>query len=174
MVGDGTISDRRDGGSLRDSEFQMPVPHGKELPPAWFQLNEPLSPGLVVFALQGPCSVEGLTGLEGADVSGPPDKECLRWAESGISFSHEVRRTGFVAGAVIVWVREMWSPSSSEEASASESGVERRTPGWLLSSRAVAVVLDTGKVLDCMMGFCLLDGAAITFLHMIRALAYVL
>jgi hypothetical protein len=102
IVGEGTISDRRDGGSLRESEFQMPVPQGKELPPAWFQLNEPLSPGLVVFELHGACSLEGLAGFEGAKVSGPPGNECFRCAERGISFSHEVRRTGLVAGAVMV------------------------------------------------------------------------
>lgn len=107
----------------------------------------------MVFEAHGACSLEGLAGFEGAEV-----RECLRCADSGISFSHEVRRTGLVAGAVIVWVRGMWSPSSSDEASASESGVERRTPGWLLSSRAEAVAPDTDGVPDCMMGFCLLVG----------------
>lgn len=102
IVGEGTISDRRDGGSLRESEFQMPVPHGKEFAPAWFQLNEPLSPGLVVVEAQGACSVEGLAGFEGVEVRGPPGNECLRCADSGISFSQEVRRTGLVGGAVIV------------------------------------------------------------------------
>lgn len=52
------------------------------------------------------------------------------------------------------------SPSSSEEASASESGVERRTPGWLLSSLAVAFVADIGGVFDCIAEVCLLDGVA--------------
>src|SRR4051812_25134902 len=131
IVGEGTISDRRDGGSLRDSVFQMPVPgaQGKELPPVWFQLKEPASPGLV-FVVQGACSVAGLVGLEGADDRRPPGRECLRWAESGTSFSHEVRRAGGrVVGGIMFWAWATWSPSSSEEASASESGVERRTPG---------------------------------------------
>ena len=33
IVGEGTISDKRDGGSLRDSVFQIPVLQGNELPP---------------------------------------------------------------------------------------------------------------------------------------------
>lgn len=52
MVGEGTISDKRGGGSLRDSVFQIPVPQGNELCPAWFQLKDPLKPGLV-FDAQG-------------------------------------------------------------------------------------------------------------------------
>ena len=48
VVGDGTISERRGGGSLRDSEFQIPVPHGNELPPTWFHAIEPPRPGLVL------------------------------------------------------------------------------------------------------------------------------
>jgi hypothetical protein len=68
IVGEGTNSDRRDGGSFRDSLFQIPVPgvQGKVLPPAWCQLKDPAIPGLV-FVAQGAWSVAGLVGLEGAD-----------------------------------------------------------------------------------------------------------
>lgn len=62
----------------------------------------------------------------------------------------------------MVWVNGAWSPSSSDEASASESGVERRTPGWPLSSLAEAVAAVAGGVLDCIADVCLLDGAAMT------------
>ena len=127
IVGEGTSSDRREGGSFRDSEFQMALLQGKELPPPWFQLKDPVRPGLVVLETHGPCSLEGLAGLEGPEVKGPPGRECLRWADSGISFNHDVLRTGFVGGAMVLGA--MWSPSSSDEANASESGVDRRTPG---------------------------------------------
>lgn len=52
IVGEGTISDKREGGSLRDSVFQMPVPvpQGNVLPPAWFQLKDAARFGLVVVA----------------------------------------------------------------------------------------------------------------------------
>lgn len=68
IVGEGIISDKRGGGSLRDSGFHMPapVPQGNVLPPAWFQLKDPAMFGLVVVA-QGAWSVDGLVGLDGAE-----------------------------------------------------------------------------------------------------------
>lgn len=62
----------------------------------------------------------------------------------------------------MLWASCACSPSSSDEASASESGVERRTPGWLFSSLAVALGADPGGAFDCIAEVCLLDGAALT------------
>lgn len=52
MVGEGIISAKREGGSLRDSVFQIPVlvPQGSVLPPGWFQLKDPARFGLVAVA----------------------------------------------------------------------------------------------------------------------------
>jgi hypothetical protein len=57
----------------------------------------------------------------------------------GISFSQEVRRVGFEGWDTLAddgrW--RGWSVSSSEDARASESGVDRLMPGLALSSKAV-------------------------------------
>lgn len=63
---------------------------------------------------------------------------------------------------MIVCVSGAWSPSSSDEASASESGVDRRIPGCVLSSLAEAVDGSAGGVIDCDMAVGLLGGAAMT------------
>ena len=111
------------------------------------------------FADHGAWSVEGLVGFDGAEERGPPGRECFRCTDNGTSFSHDVLRAGLTAGAVTVWVSGASAASSSDEASASESGVERRTPGWLFSSLADAV---EGGVLERVEEVCLevLDGAA--------------
>lgn len=57
-----------------------------------------------------------------------------------------------------------WSPSSSEEASASESGVERRTPG-LVFSRITEAVAAAGGVEDGAIEIGLLDGADMVYFH---------
>lgn len=124
-------------------------------------MKEPPSPGLVAVT-HGACSVAGLAGFEDAELSGPPGRECLRCADSGTSFSHEVRRVGLAGGAVIVCVSGAWSPSSSDEASASESGVDRRIPGCVLSSLAEAVDGSAGGVVDCDIAVGLLGGVAMT------------
>lgn len=100
MVGDGTSSESLVGGSLRDSVFQMPVPHGNELPATFDQEIELPIPGLVL-APQGDWSVAGLVGLDGPEGRGVPvGREDLRLMDTGTSFSQEVRRAGFGAGAV--------------------------------------------------------------------------
>jgi hypothetical protein len=100
-VGDGTISDSLGGGSLRESVFQIPVPHGNELLglATAFQVKELFKPGLVV-ACQPDCSVAGLVGMEAPDDRGPV-KEGFRGMLAGISLSHEVRRAGLCAGAEV-------------------------------------------------------------------------
>lgn len=99
VVGEGTSSDNRCGGSLRDSVFQMPVPQGNEEPAEGFQAAEP-TPGLV-FAAQLEGSAAGLAGLEPPPVDeGPPMvSDDFRGRASGTSFNHEVRRVGLGAGA---------------------------------------------------------------------------
>lgn len=100
MVGEGTISESRGGGSLRDSVFQIPVPQGNEPPPTLDQGIDPPIPGLV-FVPQADWSVTGLVGLEGAEERGfPAGREDFRLTDGGTSFSHDVRRPGFEAGAV--------------------------------------------------------------------------
>ena len=61
--------------------------------------------------------------------------------EDGISLSHEVRRAGFWAlGPDIGCIDLCCSTSSSDEAIASESGVERRRPGFAFSRSIEALV----------------------------------
>lgn len=125
MVGDGTNSESRGGGSFRDSVFQIPELQGNELLPTFPQEREPPMPGLVV-APQAAWSAAGLVGLDGP----PVVREAFRLAGNGISLSHDVRRAGLGCGALVdAGVNCGCSPSSSDEAKASESGVERRTPG---------------------------------------------
>lgn len=105
----------------------MPVPHEKEPLPEEPQLIEPVRPGLVALP-QAPWSAAGVVGLE---LAGEKElfavKDALRGNELGISFNQEVRRVGLGAGACCDWF--WWcSFSSSEDANASESGVERRAP----------------------------------------------
>lgn len=121
----------------------MPVPHVNELFPTWFQFIGLLNPGLVPEG-QPVWSVAGLVGLEAPvpEIKEPVVKDTFLGILRGISFSHEVRRVGFGAEtAADVDCRCEWSTSSSEDARASESGVERRTPGWVFSSLTDA--LDT-------------------------------
>lgn len=130
MVGEGTISESLGGGSFRDSVFQIPVPQGNELPPTCGQFIELVNPGLVLVG-HPDWSVAGLVGFVIPVDRGPAVvKDALRGRLAGTSFSQEVRRAGLGTGAAVDtggnWV---WSPSSSEDARASESGVERRTPG---------------------------------------------
>lgn len=95
----------------------------------------------------------------------PPGRECLRWAKIGTSFNHEVRRAGGLEeGGMIFCACATWSPSSSEEANASESGVERRTPGFVFSRMAEAVAA-AGGVDDGAMEIGLLDGADMVYYH---------
>ena len=106
IVGDGTISANRGGGSFRDSVFQIPVPHGKELFPAWFQAIELPIPGLVFG--HPDWSVAGLLGMEAPDDKGPlVVNDAFLVIVAGISFSHDVRRAGLGAGiladAAICW-----------------------------------------------------------------------
>ena len=65
--------------------------------------------------------------------------EALLVDVEGISFSQEVRRAGLVGWFMLVdgsnW--RGWSVSSSEEARASESGVDRLIPRLALSSKTV-------------------------------------
>jgi hypothetical protein len=59
------------------------------------------------------------------------------------------------------WACAPWSPSSSEEANASESGVERRMPGFDFSRMAEAVPAEADGVGDCAIEVGLVDGEAI-------------
>jgi hypothetical protein len=127
-VGDGTISERRGGGSLRESVFQIPVPHGNEVLPTLFQVMELFNPGLVLVC-HADWSVAGLVGLEAPEDKGAPVIEPFRGMAVGISLSQEVRRAGFCTGMFVEGAGRECSTSSSEEARASESGVERRMPG---------------------------------------------
>ena len=161
-MGDGTSSDSRGGGSLRESVFQIPVPHGNELLPTLFHVIELFNPGLVLVC-HPDCSVAGLVGLE-APVDRGPVTGALRVIETGISLSHEVRRTGFCAGILVEGAGNGCSPSSSEDARASESGVERRMPGWLFSNLADALF---GGVWETDEGL-LLDGAAMVFFKLTK------
>lgn len=146
MVGDGTISASRGGGSFRDSVFQIPVPQGKEGFPTWFQGMELPIPGLVFG--HPDWSVAGLLGLEAPVDKGPlVVNDAFLVAVAGISFSHDVRRAGLGAGMLVdVATCCEWSPSSSEDAKASESGVDRRTPGWVFSSLADTLLVGVDEV----------------------------
>jgi hypothetical protein len=122
----------------------MPVPHVNELFPTWFQFIGLLNPGLVPEG-HPVWSVAGLVGLDAPvpEINEPVVRDTFRGILRGISFSHEVRRVGLGAETgTDVDGRCECSKSSSEDAKASESGVERRTPGWVFSSLADAL-LDT-------------------------------
>lgn len=100
IVGERLNSLSRGGGSLRDSVFQIPVPQGKLLPP-WPQDIEPLRLGLVVVA-HGLWSAAGVEGLEPVEARGPPVvSEAFLGRVCGTSFSHDVRRAGLGAGALV-------------------------------------------------------------------------
>lgn len=130
-VGDGRTSLSLDGGSLR-SLFQMPDPQGKAGAPGGRLIAEdvecdPQGPGL--------CSAEG---VEGCDVVGdmePLANDPLRGRLNvcEVSFSQEDRLTGLGGWAAVCDDSCRWSPSSSELARASESGVDVRA--LTLSSR---------------------------------------
>ena len=129
-VGDGISSESRccDGSLLADDDsglFQIPVLQGNGPPPlpaAGFQpFFHPCGLGFVVGQLGCCCcwwSVEENGGSE--------DFRPI----TGTSFSHDVRRPPALGNVeedeVVVGA---CSTSSSEEAKASESGVERRSPG---------------------------------------------
>ena len=129
-VGEGRTSVSLEGASLR-SLFQMPVPHEKEPEfGAWGRPRTLADAGWVPQA-PTPASAEGVLGC---DVVGDMEllaKEPLRGRGSGcedVSLSHEDRRAGLWAcDALDDWQASgRWSPSSSELARASESGVEVR------------------------------------------------
>lgn len=118
--------------------------------------------------LQTDWSVVGLVGFDApVDNGAVVVNEDLRVTCGGTSFSHDVRRPGLgietdevgICGAACCEC----SPSSSDEARASESGVGRRTPGCAFSRRVAAVEDEVGEVL-CV-GACpaLLDWAAMAF-----------
>lgn len=105
------------------SEFQIPVPHGKFADPRPMTDEVECDP-------QGPAVVSP-EGVLGCDAVGDIEllaNEPLRGRVNGweVSFNQEDRRTG------LVWetfeYEDSWrlSPSSSELANASESGVEVR------------------------------------------------
>lgn len=54
------------------------------------------------------------------------------------SFSHEVRRVGLGSFTLFAALVRIWSGSSSEDARASESGVDRRSPGFDFSNSSDA------------------------------------
>lgn len=155
LVGDCRTSESRGGGSLRKGMLsQMLVPHENGLLPALvdavaFQPSE--GPLKAEFGLGGQAlwsaAVIGIALEEFAVVV----REGLRASDGGTSLSHEVRRAGRVVGAEVemeadaadvltalgpctAWL-EWCSVSSSDEARASESGVDRPTPRRAFSSR---------------------------------------
>lgn len=98
MVGDGTISASRGGGSLRDSVFQIPVPHGNVLPLVWPQELELAKLGLVLAAqVWSAAVVAGIGAAEEKEVV-PVVNEAFLGSPEGTSFNHEVRRAGFDRG----------------------------------------------------------------------------
>jgi|SRR2546423_265661 len=63
--------------------------------------------------------------------------------DEGISLSHEVLRVGFWALVFEIGCADLWcSISSSDEAKASESGVERRRPGFAFSRSIEALLAE--------------------------------
>jgi hypothetical protein len=103
-VGDWRTSANRGGGSLRESLFQIPVPHGNGPLPEGPQLIEAPKLGLVV-APQEVWSVAGVAGLE---FTGESElvavKEDLLGKVVGTSLSHDVRLAGFAIGAAGAWL----------------------------------------------------------------------
>lgn len=124
-VGEGKTSPRRDDASLR-SEFHIPPPQENPDAPA----PRPIIDGAGC-ELQGPAltSADGVLGCEVVGDMEPLAKEPLRGRgiDCDMSFNHEDRRTGLCGRAVECCAGSWrWSPSSSELAKASESGVDVR------------------------------------------------
>lgn len=89
----GNTSVNLDGGSLRPSEFQIPVAHGKELE---LEAARPIPIPLdVVCAFQAPISAAGVLGFDAVgDMELLANEPFLGWG-CVVSFSHEARRVGF-------------------------------------------------------------------------------
>lgn len=95
--------------------------------------------GALVIDGQFGCSVDGVPGFDAVGLYGMVP-EVLRFSVAfavGTSFNQEVLLVVFciLGGCVIA---RFWSSSSSEDASASESGVERRKPGFVFSNKVEA------------------------------------
>lgn len=83
------------------------------------------------FALvQGEFSVPGVPGWEVEGLYGPVIDGLRFTLEADTSFSHDVRRPGLVGLMLPEELGFEWSGSSSEDARASESGVDRRKSGF--------------------------------------------
>lgn len=121
-VGEGSTSVSREGGSFLVLSH-MPLPQGKELVPEW-PLPAPTFPWECV-----PHVLDSAEGVLGCDAVGDIELEAKEFFRGGapvcvVSFSQEALRVGFggwVTGRGFSWR----SPSSSELARASESGVDR-------------------------------------------------
>jgi hypothetical protein len=132
VVGDAKTSVNLEGGSLRESLFQIPLPQGNELDPAVAACPRPPTPGFEadvwLWEPHVPESAEGVLGWEVVgDIELLANDPFLGWPpDCVVSFSQEARRVGFCGGTTVCWWSDLWiSASSSELARASESGVER-------------------------------------------------
>src|SRR5690606_20715537 len=136
-------------------------PQGNDPLPVAPQVIELDSPGLG-FAPQVVWSTAGVVGLELVDGNELlVVKEAFLGSEEGTAFNHDVRLAGFGGGAVC-W---RCSTSSSDDANASESGVERRTPGCVFSSSRDALLPGVelnGEYAGLVCGVCLLEAAIFT------------
>jgi len=127
VVGDGSTSDKRWGGPFCESLFQMVFDQGNEALLEWPRpkvepVEDPLTAPQDSWSFGG-LTVLGLTGEKGRLLL----NECLRFKLCCPSGSHDARRIGFGAGLLVTGRSGCrWSWSSSEDASASESGVEPR------------------------------------------------
>ena len=148
LVGEGKTSVSRCGGPFWVSEFHivLALPHGKEALLEWPRTRvDPVDGAVLV--LQAVVSAVGVAGCELVGENAPvPLSDGLRWGTCCTSVSHDERRAGFgPIGLLMECRRWYWSGSSSEDTSASESGVEPRTPDFDFSSRIAA--LPPGKPL---------------------------
>jgi hypothetical protein len=95
-VGDGRTSVKRDGGSLRLSEFQIPLPHGNDVdaegprPIAEVETDCKCEPHV-------PDSADGVVGWDAVGDIVLLANEPFRGCPNGcvVSFNHEARRVGF-------------------------------------------------------------------------------
>lgn len=139
--GDGRTSCSLKGGSLRLSWLQI-VPHGY----AVGVLLHAVAPGAVI-DVHGICSVPGVPGSDVDGLYGPVMDGFRLMLEAVTSFNQEVRRPHRADLAVAVeFVILTCSNSSSDDASASESGVDRRRPGFDFSRSSVADACGVPKV----------------------------
>lgn len=140
VVGDGKTSVRRCGGPFWGSLFQMVLPQGNDVLVAW---PRPIVDPVVELTPlpQGIWSLEGAVELGLAGENGPlPPREPLRVGCCCVSVSQDGRRVGFGPGLLVTGCKRCrWSCSSSEEASASESGVDPRMPAFDLSIKIDAL-----------------------------------